>query len=173
MKKNILFICNGNIHRSVIAAEIFKKILKKHNLDQQILVNSYGIQGTGGTRLPKYKHLSEYPKEWNAAKLTLQKLELDISKHTFQKISKIAMKRATVVIAMDNKVYLKSKNSLVKQFPNQIYKIHQFSELTLHHKEIKDLAGNDNADVHKEIIENIYIILNKNFKDILDWANKL
>jgi protein-tyrosine-phosphatase len=132
MKKLIVFICNGNIHRSVIAAESLRKILKERKVSQKIFVDSYGLQGTKGTDLPKHKHLSEYPKEWEAAKPTLQKLGIDISKHSFQKISPSIMKKATAVIAMDNKVHSTAKNSLMNQFPNYAEKIHRFSDLTSH-----------------------------------------
>ncbi|MBA4319469.1 MAG: hypothetical protein C0412_13795 [Flavobacterium sp.] len=169
MKKLIVFICNGNIHRSVIAAESLRKILKKQKIDQSFFVDSYGLQGTKGTNLPKHKHLSEYPKEWEASKPALQKLGIDISKHSFQKISRTVMKKTSTVIAMDNKVYATAKNSLMNQFPNYTEKIHRFSELTIHNKVIKDPAGSSDVKLHSEIIRNIYSTLNKKFRDILDW----
>jgi len=170
MKKLIVFICNGNIHRSVIAAEFLRKILKEQKIGRSFFVDSYGLQGTKGTNSPKHKHFSEYPKEWEAAKLTLQKLGVDISKHSFQKISGAVMKKASVVIAMDNKVYSTAKNSLMNQFPNYTEKIHRFSELTMNHRGIKDPAGSSNVKLHREIIRNIYSTLNKKFKDILGWV---
>jgi protein-tyrosine-phosphatase len=169
MKKLIVFICNGNIHRSVIAAESLRKIFKEQKISRGFFVDSYGLQGTKGTNLPKHKHLSEYPKEWEAAKVTLQELGIDISKHSFQKISEAVMKKASVVIAMDNKVYSKAKNSLMNQFPNYAEKIHRFSELTMNHRDIKDPAGSSDVKLHREIILNIYSTLNKKFRNILDW----
>ena len=170
MKKLIIFVCNGNIHRSVIAAESLRKILKERKISSEFSVASYGLQGTRGTALPKHKRLSEYPKEWKAARPTLQKLNIDISKHVFQKISAGIMKKTSVVIAMDKKVQSGAKNSLTKQFPNQAYKIHHFSELTPRHKTIKDPAGSGDKKLHREIIESIHSALNKKFEDILGWA---
>jgi len=170
MNKLIVFICNGNIHRSVIAAEFLRKILKEHRIGRKFSVTSYGLQGTKGTDLPKHKHLSKYPKEWKAAKPTLQKFGIDISKHSFQKITPTVMKRASVVIAMDDKVYSRAKNSLTKQFPNYKGKIHRFSELTANNKIVKDPAGSGSEKLHREIIRNIYSTLNKKFKDILSWV---
>ena len=170
MKKLIIFICNGNIHRSVIAAESLRQILKKKKLDQISTIDSYGLQGTKGTDLPKHKNLSEYPKESKAAKPVLQKLGIDISKHSFQKISGVVMKRASAVIAMDAKVHLLAKNSLVNQFPKHKNKIHCFSELTINHKDIKDPAGSGSAKLHKEVIESIYSTLKDKYKDILTWV---
>lgn len=169
MKKHIIFICNGNIERSVVAAQCLRNILKEKRIGSKFSVDSYGLQGTKGTTLPKHKHLSEYPKEWSAAKPILQKLGIDISKHSFQRISGAVMKKANAVIAMDNKVYSTAKNSLMNQFPNYTEKIHRFSELTMHNKVIKDPAGSSDIKLHKEIIRSIYSTLNKKFRDILDW----
>lgn len=170
MNKLIVFICNGNIHRSVIAAESLRKILKERKIGVGFFVESYGLQGTKRTDLPKHKHLSEYPREWKAAKPTLQKFGIDISKHSFQKISGAVMKKASVVIAMDDKVYSRAKNSLMKQFPNQAYKIHRFSELIPRHQIIKDPAGCSDEMLHKKTIESIYFTLNKKYKKILAWT---
>jgi protein-tyrosine phosphatase len=170
MKKHIIFICNGNIHRSVIAAECLRSILKERGIDSKFLVDSYGLQGTKGTKMPRHKRLSEYPKEWNAAKPTLQRLNIDISKHNFNKISAGVIKRADIVIAMDNKVYSRANNFLTKQFPKYAGKIHRFSELTINHKVIKDPAGSGNEKVHKKVIEGIHSTIAKKYKDILEWA---
>ncbi len=118
MKKHIVFICNGNIYRSVIAEECFRMILKKQNVNSLFSISSYGLQGTKGTDVPKHKHLSEYPIEWNAAKPTLQKFDIDIRKHHFKKISEAVVKKADVIIAMDHNVFSSAKNSLLNQFPN-------------------------------------------------------
>lgn len=170
MKKLIVFICNGNIHRSVIAAESLRKILKERKTSQNFFVDSYGLQGTKGTDLPKHKHLSEYPKEWKAVKPTLQKLGIDISKHSFQKISPTVMKKASVIIVLDNKVYSGVKNSLMKQFSNYAEKIHRFSELTMNHRSIKDPAGSGSEKLHKKVIRDIYSTLDKKYKGILAWT---
>jgi protein-tyrosine-phosphatase len=112
MKKIVIFVCNGNIHRSVIAAQCFIGVLKNNKLGSRFIVDSYGLQGTQGTALPKHRRLSDYPKEWEAANPILQELNIDISNHRFQKITANIMKKAGVVIAMDNKVYSREKNSL-------------------------------------------------------------
>ncbi len=169
MKKLIIFICNGNIHRSVIAAECLHNSFEKNGVESKFLIDSYGLQGTCGTDLPKHKHLSEYLKEWKAAKPTLERLGIDISKHSFQKVSVDVMEKANIVIAMDNKVYSEEKNSLMNQFPDQAHKIHLFSKLTLNHKTIKDLAGIEDEYLYKEIIEDIHSTLNTEYKKILDW----
>lgn len=169
MEKLIIFICNGNIQRSVIAAESLKKILNEYKIKKNITISSYGLQGTMGTNPPKHKHLSEYPKEWKASESILKNLDIDISEHCFQKITPAIMKRASIIIAMDDKVYSRAKNSLLKQFPKHKDKIHRFAELTEDRLVIKDLAGNGNKNQHKEIIEKIYSTLLTKYKCILEW----
>lgn len=169
MKKQIIFICNGNIERSVVAAQSLRNILKEKRIGSKFSVDSFGLQGTKGTALPKHKHLSQYTKEWDAAKPTLQKFGIDISKHSFQKISGVVMKKANAVIAMDSKVYSTAKNSLMNQFPNYAEKIHLFSELTTDNMDTKDPSGSGSEKLHKKIIGDIYSTLSKKYKDILKW----
>lgn len=166
----IIFVCNGNIHRSVIAAECLRNIFKEKKISPSFSVNSYGLQGTMGTDLPKHKHLSEYPKEWKAAEPTLQELGIDISKHDFQKVSTNTIKTASIIIAMDDKVYSEAQNSLMRQFPTQAHKIHRFSELTTGNKTIEDPSGSGNKKLHRRIIKCIYSTLRKKYKNILVWA---
>lgn len=170
MKKLIVFVCKGNIHRSVIAAACLEQILKAHGLDSEFQVDSFGLQGTKGTKLPKYKKLSDYPKEWAAAKPVLQELDIDISQHISQPISAEAIEKANVVIAIDKKVYSGLDNSLTKQFPNHLSKVHLFLELTPKHEVIKDPSGSGDKRLHREIIENIYSSLSNNFRIILNWV---
>lgn len=173
MKKKIIFVCNGNIHRSVIAEKYFTKLLKENNLSNNFSVSSYGIQGTKGTTKPIYKNLKEYKNEWEAALPTLQKFNIDteLAKHSFRKITPHIVKKATVIVAMDKKTYSEKINSLTKQFAKNKNKIYLFSELTQDHKDIQDLAGNNNFLIHKKVIENICLTLKKNKKTILDWTN--
>lgn len=170
MKKLIIFVCNGNIYRSVVASEFLQKILKEKKIGSKFSVDSYGIQGTGGTNPPKHKSLLEYSKEWKAAKPTLDEIGVDVKRHKFQKISARIMKKADVIIAMDDKVYSRAKNSLTKQFSNYSSKIHRFSELTSNRKAIKDPLGNGDKKFHKKTIQVIYSTLDKKYKRILGWS---
>lgn len=172
MKKLIIFICNGNIERSVVAAQCLRNILREKRISSKFFVDSYGLQGTQGTTLPKHKALSDYQKEWKAAKPILEKLKIDISDHSFQKIIPIVVKKASVIIAMDKKVYSGNKNALLKQFIKYKNKIHVISELTKDHKDIKDPAGSGNKKLHKKIIEKIYLTLTDEHKTILAWTKQ-
>mgnify|MGYP001594641183 FL=1 len=171
MKKQIIFICNGNIERSVVAAQCLRNILKEKRIGSKFSVDSYGLQGTKGTTLPKHKHLSEYQKEWKATQPILKKLKIDISEHSFQKITLDIAEKVSVIIAMDEKVFTKNKNALLKQFTKQKNKIHIFSELTLDHKGVEDPAGSGSKELHGKVIEKIYSTLVDNYKTILSWTN--
>ena len=170
MKKNIVFVCNGNIHRSVVAEKYLNKLLKKHRLNAKFVATSYGLQGTKGTAKPLHKNLTEYPKEWKAAFPTLRQLNIDVTNHSFQKITPAIIKKAAVVIAMDKKVYIKANNSLIKQFPSQKNKIHIFSELTKNHQDIKDPAGSGSSKIHQATIKKICSTTENKIKTIIKWA---
>lgn len=171
MKKRIIFVCNGNIHRSVIAAESLKQALMSAGYGGDFLVDSYGLQGTGGTDSPKHKNLSDYPEEWSAAQPSLERFGIDISQHISKRISVDVVKNADVVVAMDEYVYSKANNSLSNQFPEHVYKIHRFSELSGNGEGVKDLAGNGSIEAHKKIITHIHNTLAKKYTVILGWVD--
>ncbi len=171
MKKLIIFVCSGNIHRSVIAAECLRNILKEYNMDSNFFVDSYGLQGTLGAAIPQHKHLSLYHDEWKAAYPTLQKLGIDIGNHSFQKITSAVVEKASVIVAMDHEVYTKKENALLQQFPQHKKKIHIISELTSSHEDIIDPSGITDETTHKIVIEEIYLTISNNYETILAWAS--
>jgi len=79
------------------------------------------------------------------------------------------MEKASVVIAMDKKVFSGAKNSLLKQFPKHQKKIYSFSKLTKNHKQIKDPAGSGSKDLHRKLIKDINSALTNNYETILSW----
>lgn len=173
MKKLIVFVCNGNIHRSVVAEKFLTKILKGEKLDNKFSVASYGLQGIKGAAKPLHKNLKGYLNEWNAALPTLREFKIAhaLARHNSRSIAPTVAEKATIIIAMDKKTYSGKKNSLVNQFPDEKNKIHLFSELTKNHKDIKDPFGSEDLNLHQDIIENIYSTIKKNLKTILDWTN--
>ncbi|MBL8031233.1 MAG: hypothetical protein JNK33_02840 [Candidatus Doudnabacteria bacterium] len=171
MKKLIVFVCNGNIHRSVIAAAFFTNILEELGLDTQYQVESYGLQGTLGTPPPLHKKLKEYPKEWSAAAPILHEFDINIDHHSYQKITPAVAQKAAVIIAMDTKTYSAAPNALLKQFPNAAQKIHSFSELTPGHKDITDPLTSGSQQLHRNIIGAICSTLLKNTDGVLRMCN--
>lgn len=169
MKKLIIFVCNGNIERSVIAAELLKKVLIENKIGGYE-VGSYGLQGINGTGLPKHKNLSEYPDEWEASRQILGKLDCDITKHQFQTITPEVASVASVIIAMDDSVYQKAGNSLLNLFPKELNKIHNFSELGTQNEDTADLAGVSNRERHETMILKINKTIHDSYSKILAWA---
>jgi len=169
MKKSIIFICNGNIERSAIAAQCLNILLKKKRLTTKYRADSFGLQGTKNTPKPLYKKLSQYPKEYKAAYPTLKKLKIDINEHNYKKITLSAINSAATIIAMDKKVYASANNSLLKQFPFAKKKFHIFSEITIKHKNVKDPHGSGSYKTHEQVIKQIQEAINKNYKKILRW----
>ena len=167
MKKTILFVCNGNIYRSAIAEVIFDTILKEFHLNEIYMASSCGLQGSMGTPPPKHQKLSEYPDEWHAAKPTLDRLNIDVSKCHFHPITEQIIKQADVVIAMDDYVYKQALNSLLRQFPDYISKMHLFSEFTSDHKEIEDPSGVSLSSTHQMTIEHIFNTLHEKYNEII------
>lgn len=163
-------MCNGNIHRSVIAEMCLANILKLSGQASKYKTASYGLQGTMGTAKPLHKNLREYTTEWKAAASALCYFNIDITKHRYRKITRRVLQNSAVVIAMDKKVYSQEKNSLLKQFPDQKNKIHLFSKLTKNHKEIKDPSGISSTKVHQATIKNIYLTIKNKSGVILNWT---
>ncbi len=170
MKKLIVFVCNGNIHRSVVAEKYLSQVLERNHLDNKFSVASYGLQGTMGIAKPRHTNLTEYRKEWKAASPTLRKFRIDLTDHFYQKITPAVIKKTAVIIAMDKKVFSTAKNALLNQFPKAKNKIHIFSEITKNHKDIKDPAGNGSFSVHQTTIKNICSTIENKLKTILEWT---
>ena len=63
MKKLIVFVCNGNIYRSVIAEKYLAKALEQRHLHHRFSVASYGLQGTMKTDPPRHLQLQKYERE--------------------------------------------------------------------------------------------------------------
>jgi protein-tyrosine-phosphatase len=171
-RKMILFVCNGNIERSVVAEKYFIRVLEKAGLDGIFLVFSCGLQGTRGTTKPLHRNLKEYSKEWAAALPGLRQFDIAeaVAGHISRVITPAIVKKATVIIAMDDKTYSVAENFLLRQFPEAKHKIHSFSELTPDHEEVKDPAGIGNRRVHQSLIAAICSALEDNFEIILNWV---
>lgn len=168
--KLIIFVCNGNIYRSVIAQKVLEKLITEKDLSNQYQVDSFGLQGARGTAFPKHNTLMEYHEEWEAAAPILQEFGIDMSGHKFQLANEEIIKKASVVIAMDNKSLQELPNSLVNQFPKYIDKIHLFTELTEGHEQIADPFGITDRAIHEKVIKDIYNTLKDQVSQLLAWA---
>lgn len=161
MKKIIVFVCNGNIHRSVVAEACLKQEIEKKGISSLFEVISRGIQGSAGTNPPKYKNLSEYLLEWIIQKPILANLGLNIIEHVSTPISHEIAKKALLIIAMDKKVLTELPNSLLKQFPQYSNKMKLFMEFEGKQEDVPDCFGSSDIKLHRYVDEMIVEIIKK------------
>ena len=79
MKKIILVVCKGNIHRSVIAEICIREKIEKLGLGNEFEVASRGLQGTCQTDIPRFPNIKEYELEWKYTEPILQEMGIEIS----------------------------------------------------------------------------------------------
>lgn len=178
-KKIVMFVCKGNIHRSVIAELCLKQELEKFNLSNQFKVISRGIQGCCGTAMPKHENMTQYEIEWSLTKPILEKLGIDlleIARHIARPIEKGDVQKADIVYAMELTVLGKSDdalpNSLRIQFPEYFSKMHFFGELEDRDEELLDCGGSADPDLHLLVNERIVYAIRKNIQRIIVLDSK-
>lgn len=88
MRKKFLFVCTGNQCRSPVAAEMFRKLLKREGLSD-CEVQSAGILAPQG-----------YPAA-EMAKMFALKMGLDISQHSTQPLTEELIKESDLVLVME------------------------------------------------------------------------
>jgi protein-tyrosine-phosphatase len=169
-KKLIVFVCKGNIFRSVVAEKSMTKILAERSMTDEFTVESYGIQGSMGTPGPEHPNLLGYPKDWAAAKDALDQFQLNLRDHTSRPITHEVVENAATIIAMDDDVLSQAANALSKQFPTVRQKMHAFSELTTHRQGIVDPQGVLDKAGYAALVELIYTTVQNSLATILAWA---
>lgn len=153
----ILFVCFGNVHRSVLAEELSNAVLKQNGLDANYVAVSRGIQGYLDFEKPKHQNLMEYDIEWKLTQVALTELGVDV-RLFLNKISTPIdaeiVGKSFVIVAMDQKVY----NILNEHFPENVSKFKFFKEW-MNTLEVDDLVGCDEKDkylaVNKSIVQGI------------------
>ena len=165
-RKIILVVCNGNIHRSVIAEYCLNRGLKKKGLSDKFIVVSRGLQGTLGTKIPQGNNLRDYPLEWTLNSPILSELNIDISKHCTTQIDVSIVEKASLILAMDCGVLMDRTNSLAKQFPKHAYKMRLFRELEGRPIDVLDCFGSSDVALYRQVIELINVISEK-YIDVL------
>ena len=102
MKKIILIVCHGNMHRSVIAEQCINKALQQSGLESAYRVLSRGTQGTGGEDLPEHKNLRDYENEWLLTKPVLEEIGITIPvDQVATPINARIVEEAALILAME------------------------------------------------------------------------
>jgi protein-tyrosine-phosphatase len=172
MRRLILTVCNGNIHRSVIAASIIAAALADKCLEDRYAVLSRGIAGTCNTPAPAGKHIRDYPTEWGHTKTALQEIGVDIpDNQRATPITRSDVERASVILAMDKLVLSEKDNSLHRQFPDGVAKMRLFTELAGKNEDVPDLFRSRDAELYKRVIHTLYDTVSQNFDTLLKLAD--
>lgn len=112
-KKLILIVCWGNIYRSPVAQIFLKREIAQRKLENEIICESRGIQGTFGFPAPRHPNFTFYEEEFAAAQSVLRKYDIDLSKCHFQPVNKAAIIRADIILTADDKTH----KVLLSHFP--------------------------------------------------------
>lgn len=179
MIKLIIFVCKGNIHRSVVAEICLKQELEKFGLSSQFEIISRGIQGCCGTAMPKYENITKYEMEWSITMPILENLGINLSemaKHIATPITKDDVERADAIYAMELNVLGKNPdnlpNSLLCQFPEYHSKMYFFGEIEGKTNELLDCGESKDQELHLLINERIVYGIRNNMQSILNQTKK-
>lgn len=152
-QKKVLVVCTGNLFRSPIAAAFLSQAFQQRGLQEQILVNSAGLEATPGQRMPVALVSYLY---------TTYKLEL--AGHTAHPILPALFREADVVLTMEQQQIMR----LAQQYPRETRKLRQLSELTGRIFEINDPAANPDADL-KQLAGQLHNLINNGLPTLLHW----
>lgn len=169
--KTIIFVCSGNIQRSVIAAEILKNILLEQKLSHQYQIVSRGLQGSGGRTPPKHAQLKDYPVEWEASRPAIEALGINIDDYVSTPISRDDADDASVIIAMNESVLSIEEANLVNQFSDLLSKLHHYGELD-ETVGVVDLADEMKANKHQLMIFAMNDLLRDKWQTIISWCGE-
>lgn len=152
MRKLILTVCKGNIHRSVIAALCIEKVIKGLNLESEYEIVSRGLQGSAGTNLPLFLNIKSYPTESLLMTPSLAEIEIEIPPNQIATpVTEEIVSKASLILAMDQAVLCSLPYSLVNQFPNHGFKMRLFQELAGITDDVTDCAGETNAEIYRKV----------------------
>jgi protein-tyrosine-phosphatase len=123
----ILFVCTANQIRSPLAAAIFKQILEKEGLANNVQVESAGSwAGSGAPVL-------------SGTLAAARALQVDLSAHRSRAVSAELIHHADLVLTMEHR----QKEALCYEFPNSREKIFMLSEMSGNQEDIPDPIGGE------------------------------
>lgn len=157
MPRLILVVCQGNIHRSVVAEICIRKNLKELDLENKFQVTSRGLQGSCQTATPKFPNLRQFPDHWPHAEPSLRELGIEILETQIATpVDESIARKASLILAMDQKVLSEFDNSLIKQFPELGFKMKLFSEMAGDVSDVPDCAEQMAAEKFRQVNADIH-----------------
>jgi protein-tyrosine phosphatase len=151
MSKMVLFICYGNIARSLMAEGYLKKIISKYKL--KIQVSSAGINAQG---LPPTKETLEI----------MKKELIDLSNRTATQLTRDLLEQADLVFTMEE-IHKKAILFYYPQFKDKIFTLKEFAG-EKENLDIEDPYGK-NIEVYEARYEEIKSAINRSFDKIVKF----
>jgi protein-tyrosine-phosphatase len=168
MRTLILFVCNGNIHRSVIAEVCTRNQLIESGLEGSYEVVSRGIKGMMSTSLSKFPNIRLYPLQWRLAEPSLRDFGINVPRGKITTpISREDAERAAIIFAMDRDVLSDLPNALETQFPDLRYKMRLFREIA----DVPDCADEKTEAAFRNVTHMIHSTVRENWENLLAFAS--
>ena len=165
-KVSVLFVCWGNVYRSAVAEQLFRRLVEEAGLENRVKVKSRGIQGFRGVPPPIFPNLCYYGETWEAAKEALEGFGVSLADHVAATITPEDVRDASLVIAMDERVYSGGEENLLSAFPAERSKIHSFSEFEGGGTGVPDPDGLEDRVEHYRTIARISTGVREVFRQI-------
>ncbi len=146
--KTIIFVCHGNICRSVAAEFIAKQYVKKHHLNNEFKIYSRAtsLEEIGNDIYPPMKE-------------ALRKYNISFERHNTQRISKEDYDEADLIFYMDeenhyylNKMFIDSKNKI--------------KPITIYSQKLNEISDPWYNGKYEEVVEQLICCINVIFKNL-------
>ncbi len=175
-KKHIVFLCYGNIQRSVVADIVFKELLEANNLQNNYDSIARGLQGSPGSPVvPTFNNLKYYnaandQTAWELSEPTLKELGIDEQLKTYKStvVSPRDLEEADLIVAMDEKVWKDPGYGVIVQYPQFADKV-----VLIGGKGIKDAYDSKPEDnKHRTTILEVNHSIRRDFKELITMADQ-
>lgn len=152
MKRNILFVCTGNVCRSPMAAVLFEARARRVGDDKHYAVSSAGTWSLEGE--PASSH----------AVTVMQRRGLSLQGHRARTITPEMMREASLVVVMTRY----HQDSLSAEFPHSRPKIHLMSELVGQQYDIGDPYGGT-LEEYEICAAGLSALVEQGYAQIAEW----
>lgn len=153
MVKNILFVCTGNSCRSVMAAELLKKILKDK-------ADNFVIKSAGTFALEGMSASSE-------AQRIMLKEGVDISSHRSMRLTKEMIEEADLILVMEEG----HCNVILNLFPEAERKTYLLKSFMENKFQNSDLEITDPIGKPPEVYEEVLFVLRESLEGLIKRFN--